>query len=58
MIESVECKNFKVLRDATLPLGRCNVLVGPNGSGKTTVPEALELARPGRVDDLTGIRSW
>jgi predicted ATPase len=44
MIESVEFKNFKVLRNATLPLGRCNILVGPNGSGKTTVLQALQLA--------------
>lgn len=44
MIESIEFKNFKVLRDATLPLGPCNILVGPNGSGKSTVLEALEVA--------------
>lgn len=42
MIESIEFKNFRVLRDAKLPLGRCTVLVGPNGSGKSTVLQALE----------------
>lgn len=41
MIESIEFKNFKVLRDATLPLSRCTLLVGPNGSGKSTVLQAL-----------------
>jgi predicted ATPase len=42
MIESIQFKNFKVLRDATLPLGRCTVIVGPNGSGKSTILNALK----------------
>ena len=41
MIESVHFKNFKVLRDATLPLGRFTLIVGPNGSGKSTALQAL-----------------
>lgn len=50
MIESVQFKNFKVLRDTTLPLGRFTLLVGPNGSGKSTALDALELAvQPTRV---------
>jgi predicted ATPase len=47
MIEAIEFKNFKVLRDAKLPLGRCTLLVGPNGSGKSTVLQALEALRDG-----------
>ena len=43
MIESIEFKNFKALRDTTLPLGPCTVIVGPNGSGKSTVLQALEV---------------
>jgi len=42
MIESIQFKNFKALRDTTLPLGACTILVGPNGSGKSTVLQALE----------------
>ena len=44
MIESIEFKNFKCLRDTTLPLSPCTILVGPNGSGKTTVLQGLEIA--------------
>ena len=36
MIKAVEFKNFKILRDTSLPLGRCTILIGPNGSGKST----------------------
>ncbi len=48
MIESVHFKNFKVLRNTTLPLGRFTLIVGPNGSGKTTALEAIcALINPG-----------
>lgn len=40
-IESVSFKNFKVLRDTTLPLSRMTLLIGPNGSGKSTAFEGL-----------------
>lgn len=42
MLKSVQFKNFKVLRDATLPLSRFTLIVGPNGSGKTTALQAIE----------------
>ncbi len=42
MITAIEFRNFKVLQNATLPLGRCTILVGPNGSGKSTVLQGLE----------------
>lgn len=51
MIKSVHFKNFKALRDTTLPLGRFTLIVGPNGSGKSTVLQALLVAhRIGQVD--------
>jgi predicted ATPase len=47
MIEVIGFKNFKALRDTTLPLGRFTLLVGPNGSGKSTVLQALRLFAEG-----------
>ena len=42
MITSIRFENYKVLRRTTLPLSRVTLLVGPNGSGKTTVLSSLE----------------
>ncbi len=51
MIESVRFKNFKALRDTTLPLGRFTLIVGPNGSGKSTAFQGLQaLVDPDRVE--------
>ncbi len=41
-ISSIHFQNFRVFRDAKLPLGRTTLLVGPNGSGKTTALQALK----------------
>jgi energy-coupling factor transporter ATP-binding protein EcfA2 len=41
MIESVHFRNFKGLRDVTLPLERFTVLVGPNASGKTSILQGI-----------------
>lgn len=47
MIEWIEFKNFKALRDAKLPLSRFTLIVGANGSGKSTALSAvLALAQP------------
>jgi len=43
MIESIEFKNFKALYDTTLPLGRFTLIVGPNGSGKTSALQSLPI---------------
>ena len=45
MIESIRIQDFKGHRDTSVRLGRLTVLVGPNGSGKTSVLEALRLQR-------------
>lgn len=50
MIESLRLQNFKGHRDTTVDLGRLTVLVGPNGSGKTSLLQALGVLRD-IVDD-------
>ncbi|MEA1950750.1 MAG: AAA family ATPase, partial [Planctomycetota bacterium] len=42
MIERVEFTNFKALRDVKIDLEQFTVLVGPNGSGKTSVLQGLD----------------
>jgi predicted ATPase len=41
VIASVAFRNFKALRNAQLSLANCNVVIGPNGSGKTSLIQAL-----------------
>lgn len=41
MVASVEFKRFKALRAASLRLGPFNLVIGPNGSGKTSLVRAL-----------------
>jgi len=42
MLESVVFKNFKALRNTTLPLAPFTLLLGPNGSGKSTALQAIQ----------------
>jgi predicted ATPase len=41
VIASVEFRNFKALRATSLTLAPFNLIIGPNGSGKTSLIEAL-----------------
>jgi len=43
MLAWIEFENYKALRNCRLPLDRITVLVGANGSGKSTVLEAFRL---------------
>lgn len=43
MISKVSIRNFKCLRDVSVDLERFTVFVGANGSGKTSVLQALDL---------------
>jgi predicted ATPase len=55
MIEQVTIKNFKCLRDVTVHLDRFTMLVGANGSGKTSILQAIDLlcrSFHGRLQEL------
>lgn len=43
MITEIEIQNYKSLYSLHLPLGRINVLIGENGSGKSNILEAIAL---------------
>lgn len=51
MLDYIQFRNFKVLRDAVLPLGRFTLIIGPNSSGKSTALEVI--ARLGRVENVS-----
>src|SRR4051794_19896110 len=59
MIQSLRFKNYRVLRDAVLPLGPFTLLVGPNGSGKSTVLHALRSVREraSKFENVTSIEN-
>jgi len=56
MIKAIQFKNFKALRDTTLPLGHLTLLIGPNGSGKSTALEGLSIRSLGPQDVTAGVR--
>ena len=41
MLQEIRIKNFKSISDETLHLGRVNVFIGENGSGKSNILEAI-----------------
>jgi len=43
IIKSIRVRNFRCIRDETLPCQRLTVLVGPNGSGKSSFLRALKI---------------
>ena len=43
MIESMHIENFKCFKDFDIELGKFNVLIGPNDSGKTAFLQAVRL---------------
>lgn len=57
MIELIKFQNFKALRQTTLPLSRFTLIVGPNGSGKTTALSAVLTINSGSLDDPQHVRT-
>lgn len=43
IIKSIRARNFRSIRDETLPCEQLTALVGPNGSGKSSFLRALEM---------------
>lgn len=59
MITDAHVKNFRGIRSAELRnLKRINVLVGPNGSGKTAFLEAIYVALGGSQELLLRTKGW
>lgn len=52
MIKEITIKNFKSIEALNLELGRFNVLIGENGSGKTNILEAIALGGAAAADKL------
>lgn len=51
-IHSVRVKNFRTLRDVTIEFGSVTTMIGPNGTGKSTVLRALDWFFNGRPASL------
>ena len=53
MIDRIDIKNFKSIAQASMPLGRVNVFIGANGSGKSNILEAVGMAAAIRNNEVT-----
>jgi predicted ATPase len=61
MIDLILIRNFKSLADVKLKLGKFTCLIGMNGSGKSTVLQAVDFISQlmiGRIDEWLAARSW
>ena len=52
-IQSVHIKNFRTLKDVTIPFDSITTFIGPNGAGKSTVLRALDWYFNGKPGSLT-----
>ncbi|QTE40298.1 AAA family ATPase [Mucilaginibacter gossypii] len=52
MINKISISNFKSIRDLDVELGRVNVFIGENGSGKSNILEAVAMASASNGSEL------
>lgn len=52
-IQSARIKNFRTLKDVTVPFDSVTTFIGPNGAGKSTVLRALDWFFNGKPGSLT-----
>lgn len=52
-IQSIRIKNFRTLKDVTIPFDSVTTFIGPNGAGKSTVLRALDWFFNGKLGWLT-----
>ena len=52
-IQSVRIKNFRALKDVTIPFDSVTTFIGPNGAGKSTVLRALDWFFNGKPGSIT-----
>lgn len=52
-LKSVRIKNFRALKDVTIPFDSVTTFIGPNGAGKSTVLRALDWFFNGKPGSLT-----
>jgi predicted ATPase len=53
MITSLTVKGYRSLKDVTIPLGPLNVMIGPNGGGKTNIMDVVALLQEGARGNLS-----
>ncbi|MEK7867669.1 MAG: ATP-binding protein [Planctomycetota bacterium] len=59
MVRSVRIRNFKCVRDVTLPLGKLTVFIGRNDTGKSSILQAVFLlSRLCAAPTATDSREW
>lgn len=52
MLSRIQIKNYKSIKDLSIELGRVNLFMGENGSGKSNILEAIALAAAAEANKL------